>query len=97
LSELAIAFVITALTYVVTGGVPPIVAHYGLGVRFIGGTWFAILVGLIVAVVGGLIAVLVPNLPDLIVVANAVDIVPPLIASVAMTTVHGVISKSNGA
>jgi len=96
LSEIAIAYVITALTYVVTGGVPPIIGHYLLRIQFLGGVWFSILVGLIGAVVGGLAGVILPGLPELIVIANAVDIVPPLVASVILTSIHAVVSRSNG-
>jgi len=89
-------FVTTAIVYVVAGMIPPLIAVYVVRVRFIGGVWAATLVGLVAAFAGGMAdTVFLPNLPDLVVVGNAVDAGPPLIASVAFTVLFGLVSRSN--
>ena len=90
------ALAITFLTYLVTGALPPIVAHYLMRVDFLGGAWAASAVGVIAAVLGGLAqTVLLPGLPDLIVIAGAVDAIPPLVASVLVTLIFALVSGTN--
>jgi hypothetical protein len=89
-------FAIIFLVYVVTGTIPPVIAHYLIRVNFLGGTWSATIVGVIAAVMGGLAqALFLPGMPDLVVVAGAVDIVPPLLGSVLVTTIFGIVSSTN--
>lgn len=95
MSELTSAYVITALAYVVSGSVPPVVAYYMMKVRFLGGIWVAMLIGLLGAALGGLAETLVPAVPDLLLIAGAVDIVPPFLVATFLTFVYGLISRSN--
>ncbi len=91
------AFVITFLTYLVAGAAPPLLAHYVLRVAFLGGAWAASLVGIIGAVVAGLVdTVLLIDLGDLVVLAGAVDIVPPLVGSIVLTVLFALVTSSNG-
>lgn len=91
------AFAITLLTYLVAGAAPPLVAHYLLRIRFLGGAWAASLVGVIGAVIAGLAdALFLIELGDLLVLAGAVDIVPPLVGSIALTVLFALVTSSNG-
>jgi hypothetical protein len=90
------AFLITFLTYIVTGAIPPLVAYYAIRVNFLGRAPAAVLVGVIAAVIGGLIdTILLTGIPDLLVIAGAVDAAPPLIASIVLTTLFALVSSSN--
>jgi hypothetical protein len=90
------AFIITFLTYLVAGAVPPIVAYYVLRVSFLGGAPAATLVGILAAVIGGLIdTIFLAGLPDLVVIAGAVDVVPPVVASLLLTILYALVSSSN--
>lgn len=90
-------FIITLLTYVVAGALPPLIAVYLLNVSFLGGVWGGSLVGVVAAVIGGLLDTIVLTMvPDLIVLAGAVDVVPPLVTSIIVTTLFGLVSSSNG-
>lgn len=90
------SFVITFLVYIVAGSIPPLLAHFLLRVRFLGGPWAASLVGTIGAVVAGLVdTIFLTTLGDLIVIAGAVDLVPPIVGSVVLTAVYGLVSSSN--
>lgn len=92
----ASAFLITFLAYLVIGAVPPIFAVYIVHVRFLGGIAVSTIVGIIAAVIGGLIDTLfLAALPDILVIAGTVDIVPPLIVSVTITTIFGLVSATN--
>ena len=89
-------FIMTAVTYVVCGMAPALVAHYVFRARFIGGVWAATAVGMIAAFAGGLIDVfLLTALPDLIPVGRIVDAGPPLIVAIAITVLFALISHSN--
>lgn len=91
------ALVITFLAYLVAGAAPPLLAHHVLRVRFLGGAWAAALVGVIGAVIAGLVDTLfLIELGDLVVIAGAVDIVPPLLGSIALTVLFGLVTSSNG-
>lgn len=97
MSELTVTYAITALAYIVTGGLPPVAAHYGMRVQFLGGVWPATLIGLIGAVLGGLLATIIPGIPELLVIADAVDIVPPFVTASGLTIIYGLISRTNDA
>ena len=86
------AFLITLLVYFVTGAFPPVIAHYLIRTRFLGGIAAAVVVGIIAAVIGGFARTLFTALPDLIVVAGVVDPVWPLLAAAIVTTLYGVVS-----
>jgi uncharacterized membrane protein YeaQ/YmgE (transglycosylase-associated protein family) len=88
-------FLITLLTFLVTGTVPPVIAHYLFRVRFLGGTWAALLVGTIAAIAGGVVATSFLSLPEILVLGNAIDVVPPLAASTVVTVVYALVSLSN--
>lgn len=89
--------VVTAITYMVAGMLPPIVATYLLRLTFVGGIWGSLVVGLVASFTGGLIdTFFLVNLPDLIPVAGAVDAGPPLILSLLATIVFALVSRSNG-
>lgn len=91
------AFVITLLTYVVAGSGPPLIAHHILRIRFLGGAWAASLVGLLGAVLAGLVhTIFLVELGDLIVLAGAVDVVPPLVGSIVLTVLFALVTASNG-
>jgi len=88
--------IIAFLTYLVAGAVPPIIGHYIVRLEFLGGIWVATLVGVIAAVMGGLaVSLFLPGLPDLVVIAGSVDAIPPIVASVLMTTLFALVSSSN--
>lgn len=90
------AITITFLTYLVTGAIPPAIAHYLLRVAFLGGIWAASLAGVVAAVLGGLLRTLfLPEMPNLIVIAGVVDLVPPLTASIVVTALFAFVSSSN--
>ena len=90
-------FFITLLAYLVTGALPPMIAVYLIRVRFLGGIVVSTLVGVIAAVIGGLVdTVLLRTIPDLLVIGGTVDIVPPFIASIVVTAVFGLVSSTNG-
>lgn len=90
------AFLITFLTYLVAGAAPPLVGHYAFRVEFLGGAWAASLVGIIGAVAGGLVdTILLTELGDLLVLAGAVDVVPPLVGSIALTVLFALVTSSN--
>lgn len=89
-------FTITLLTYIVTGALPPLIAFYLFRVSFLGGVWSATLVGVVAAVIGGLIdTIFLTTIPDLVVLAGAVDLIPPLVTSIVVTTLFGLVSSSN--
>ena len=89
-------FVITFLTYIVAGSIPPLGAAYLLRISFLGGPGAAILVGIIGAVIGGLLdSLILTTIPDLLVIAGIVDTVPPFLASVVLTTLFGLVSATN--
>jgi uncharacterized membrane protein YeaQ/YmgE (transglycosylase-associated protein family) len=85
-------FAITLLVYLVAGAVPPMVAHYTMRTRFLGGIVAGALVGVIAAVGASLAVSVAPGVPDLVVVAGAVDIVWPLLGSVVLTALFAVVS-----
>ncbi len=85
------SFVITFLAYLVTGTLPPVVAHYILRVRFLGGTVAALLVGIIAAVAGGLVQTIL-GVPDLLVIGGIVEVFWPLLASIGLTALYAVVS-----
>ncbi len=88
--------IISFLIYIVAGAVPPIIAHYVIRLGFLGGVWVAMLVGVIASVMGGLAVILfLPGLPDLLVIAGSVDAIPPIVASVVVTTIFALVSSSN--
>ncbi|HKJ84468.1 MAG TPA: hypothetical protein VKA06_00250 [Spirochaetia bacterium] len=88
--------IIAFLTYVVTGALPPIIGHYLIRVQFLGGIWVATLVGVIAAVMGGLaVTLFMPDLPDLVVIAGSVDAVPPVAASLIVTSLVALVSSSH--
>jgi hypothetical protein len=86
------AFAITLLVYLVAGAIPPMIAHYAMRAHFLGGIAAASLVGIIAAVAGSLAKTLVPGIPDLIVIAGAVDVVWPLAGSIALTVLFALVS-----
>lgn len=89
-------FLVTAIVYVVSGMLPPLIAFYALRVRFIGGIWAAILVGLIGAVTGGLLDTLfLGSFPDIILIGHIVDAGPPIAVAIVMTSVFALVSHSN--
>ncbi|MFW5836029.1 MAG: hypothetical protein ACOCVK_01345 [bacterium] len=91
------AFVITLLTYIVTGSGPPLIGHYLLRIRFLGGAWAASLVGMLGAVLAGLLdTVFLMERGDLIVLAGVVDVVPPLVGSIVLTVLFALVTASNG-
>lgn len=84
------------LTYLVAGILPPAIAVYLLRTDFLGGVWVALLVGVIGAFLGGLVdALFLDSLGDVLELAGSVDVVPPLVFSVVLTVVYGLISRSN--
>ncbi len=85
------SFVITLLAYLVTGTIPPVVAHYMLRARFLGGAAAALLVGMIAAVSGGLVQTIL-GAPDLIVIGGMVEIVWPLLSSIGLTALYALVS-----
>ncbi len=90
-------FVITAITHLIAGMVPPLVANYILKSKFIGGIWAAIIVGLIASFVGGLVdTFFLTALPDIIPIARVVDAGPPLILATGATILFALVSRSNG-
>lgn len=95
MSELTSTYVIIALVYVVSGTIPPVIAHYMMKVRFLGGIWVAMLIGIVGAALGGLAETLVPAVPDLLLIAGAVDIAPPFLVATFLTFIYGLISRSN--
>ena len=93
---MSLPVIITALTYMVGGAVPPVVAHYALRVRFLGGIWLALAVGVFSAALGGVIDTLLADvIPDLLVIAGAVDVAPPVLMSIAVTAIYSALSRSN--
>ena len=93
---MSLAVVITVLTYLVGGALPPVIAYYAFGVRFLGGIWLALAIGVFAAAVGSVLATLAGgSIPDLVVVAGAVDLVPPVVMSIAVTLVYSAVSRSN--
>jgi len=88
-------FLITLLTFLVSGMLPPVIAHYLFRVDFLGGTWAALLVGIIASIAGGVIATSFLSLPEILVLGNAIDVVPPLAASALMTALYALVSLSN--
>jgi uncharacterized membrane protein YeaQ/YmgE (transglycosylase-associated protein family) len=88
--------IITAITYLVAGLIPPLVAHYLIRVRFIGGIWAAMLVGVIGAFAGGLLDVFVLGmLPDIIPIGRMVDGGPPLVLAILFVLLFALVSRSN--
>lgn len=85
------SFVITFLAYLVTGTLPPVFAHYVLRARFLGGTAAALLVGVIAAVTGGLMQTIL-GVPDLLVIGGTVEILWPLLTSIALTALYALVS-----
>ncbi len=85
------SFAIILLTYLVAGTLPPVVAHYLFGTRFLGGIAAALLVGVIGAVCGGL-AHTVAAIPDVLVIGGTVEIVWPLLASIGLTAIFALVS-----
>jgi uncharacterized membrane protein YeaQ/YmgE (transglycosylase-associated protein family) len=88
-------FLITLLTFLVSGMLPPVIAHYLFRVDFLGGTWAALLVGIIASIAGGVIATSFLSLPEILVLGNAIDVVPPLAASALMTALYALVTLSN--
>ncbi len=74
---------------------PPVIAHYLFRVDFLGGTWAALLVGIIASIAGGVIATSFLSLPEILVLGNAIDVVPPLAASALMTALYALVTLSN--
>jgi hypothetical protein len=90
------AFAITFLTFLVAGTLPPVFAAYVVRVRFLGGVWAAIAVGVLAAFLGGLIDTLwLDRIGDLIPIAGEVDAAPPLGMSLLLTTLYAIISATN--
>ena len=90
------SFAIIFLVYLVAGVIPPTVAVLIFRVRFLGGIWAGLAVGVVAAFIGGVIdALLLQSLGDMIVLARAVDLVPPLVISILATTLFALISHSN--
>lgn len=90
-------YVITAITYLIAGMLPPLVASYILHSKFIGAVWAAIIVGLIASFVGGLIdTFFLTEIPDLIPIGRVVDAGPPLILATVATILFALVSRSNG-
>jgi hypothetical protein len=84
------------LTYLVAGVLPPALAVYLFRVQFLGGAWAALAIGVIGGFVGGLVdTLLLDVIGDMLIVAGAVDIVPPLVVSILFTVTYGLISRSN--
>ncbi|MFP4113190.1 MAG: hypothetical protein ACOCZB_00160 [Spirochaetota bacterium] len=93
---MSVAILIAFLTYLVAGAVPPLAAHYLLRIRFLGGAVASALVGVIGAVLGGLAQTMfLSSIPDLVVIAGTVDIVPPVVGSILITVVFALVSSSN--
>jgi len=89
-------FIITAITYLVAGMLPVLIAIYFLHLRFLGGVWAALIVGLIASFIGGLIdTFLLMAIPDLIPIGGVVDAGPPLILAVLVTILFALVSRSN--
>lgn len=95
MNDLTNTFVITSLTFLVAGATPAVISHYLLRTKFIGGVWAGMLVGVLGAVLGGLLVTLLEGIPDMLVIAKSVDIVPPLFFGVLITVLYGLISRSN--
>ena len=90
-------FVITAITYLIAGMIPPLVANYILQSKFIGGVWAALVVGLIASFVGALVdTFFLTAIPDLIPVGRVVDAGLPLILATVATILFALVSRSNG-
>ena len=88
--------IITALTYILAGMIPALIAQYLFRARFIGGIWVAIIVGLVGAFGGGLVKTFfLASAPDIIPIGGTVDAGPPLIVSIAVTVLFALVSKSN--
>lgn len=88
--------IITAVTYIICGMAPALVAHYLVRARFIGGAWTGILVGVVGAFTGALIDVfLLSGIPDLLPVANVVDAGPPLIVAILLIVLFALVSRTN--
>ena len=89
-------FIITAITYLVAGMLPVLIATYFLHLRFLGGVWAALIVGLIGSFIGGLIdTFLLTTIRDLIPIGGVVDVGPPLIFATLVTILFALVSRSN--
>ena len=87
---------ITFLAYLVVGTVPAIIAALLLRVRFLGGVWMAMLVGVVSAVIGGLIdTIFMDGMSDLLPIGGFVDVAVPLGLTLVVLTAFGFISRSN--
>ena len=84
------------LTYLVAGAIPPTIAVYVFRIDFLGGVWAALAVGVVGAFLGGLADTLfLDSIGDILPLAGAVDLVPPLTASLVCTALYGLISRTN--
>ncbi|TVQ22577.1 MAG: hypothetical protein EA382_11870 [Spirochaetaceae bacterium] len=89
-------FLIIVLTFLVSGSIPPVVAHYAFGARFLGGLIAGAIVGILAAALGSVLASVLPiEVPELIVLAGALDIVPPILSAVVATLLFALASGSS--
>ena len=89
-------FIITAITYLVAGMLPVLIAKYLFHRRFLGGVWAALIVGLIASFLGGLIdTFLLTTIPDLIPIGGVVDAGAPLFFAAVVTILFALVSRSN--
>lgn len=89
-------FIITAITFLIAGMLPVLIAKYLLHRRFLGGVWAALVVGLVAAFLGGLIdTFFLAPIPDLIPIGGVVDAGPPLILATTVTILFALVSRSN--
>ena len=87
---------VTALVFVISGMLPPLIAVVLLRTHFIGGVWSAVVVSLFAAFAGGLIdTFFMDRIPDLIAIGGVVDAGPPLILALLATFLFWLVSRSN--
>lgn len=87
---------VTFLIFVVAGAVPALFSHYVIKAKLLGGPWIGSLIGIIGAVIGSLAdALFLSELPELLPIGGAADIVPPAVGSIALVALYAVISASN--
>lgn len=88
-------FIIIVLTFLVSGSVPPVVAHYAFNARFLGGVAGGTIVGILAAALGSVLISVIPlPVPELIVLAGTLDVVPPVLSAVLATVLFALSSGS---
>lgn len=85
-------YLIIGLTYFVIGLAVAFVFYYLLQRPFLGRFWGSLVVGLIGSFVGGMLDFLLLGF-DLLLLADTVDVVPPLITSVILVWLYSNVSR----